>query len=164
MIPEQDGRRTWEALVAAEKQVVKCRAEFNAAAASRLEILTAALSGTNWERSTALEFLCTFPGDVPELLDRLVGLATSHRWAPFARRAISSGSRSLLIPKLRTAIGARLASADGDEYRRLAELLAEMQAWDELQSLVRSALASRDADIREVGEDFVEQYDRILSP
>jgi hypothetical protein len=48
----------------------------------------------------------------------------------------------------------RLASADGDEYRRLAELLWHVGDRETLVELTARALVSADSETRAVGEDF----------
>jgi len=48
----------------------------------------------------------------------------------------------------------RLATASAYDLRRLAETLAQAGAGSALADLVRHARASRDAEIREVSEDF----------
>ena len=152
----------WEAVVAAERQVTRCRADFYQAAESRAETLRAALTGSNWERRAAFAFLQSLPDDVPILLDQLVELALSHRWAPFARRVISGARRDAVLPALGVMVTARLVVADPDEYRRLAELTAAVDGWETLREIVRAALQNDDPDVREVGVDFTEKYGGML--
>ena len=93
-----------------------------------------------------------------ELLPRLVDLAQSHPWAGYARQAIGAARREQIIPALQQLVPALLETTDYDSYRRLAELLAHIRAWQTLGELCQRALASDDADIREVGEDFTSSY------
>ena len=87
-----------------------------------------------------------------------MGLATSHRWALEARQAIDRIPRDRLLPLLEPLILDRLGSADDDEYRRFAELLAHVEAWELLGQLATRALTSDDPHTREVAEDFTESY------
>lgn len=155
----RDDHTLWETVVAAERELAGCRADFYQHANSRLEILAEALNGSGWDRAAAMNFLAVLGlHDTLELLPQLVELALSHRWAGRARQAIGSARRDRLIPALEEIVLPRLGSADWDEYRRLAELLAHVEAWDILRQLTQRALTSDDLDTREVGEDFTTQY------
>ncbi|HEX2773779.1 MAG TPA: hypothetical protein VHN18_15285 [Micromonosporaceae bacterium] len=57
----------------------------------------------------------------------------------------------------------RLATADDDEFRRLAEPLAHIQDWHTLHTLVERAKASDDPHTQEVGDDLTERYEPTLS-
>ncbi|GLZ79591.1 hypothetical protein Afil01_43980 [Actinorhabdospora filicis] len=145
----------WTALVEAERQLARARAEFYQRAEGRSEVLAAALQGpSNWDRGTALAFLGKIPDDVPELLDQLVENATSHAWALVARRAIAAGRRELVTPLLRRIVRERLETADAEDYRRLAELLRHMNDDEALGELVRRAADLEDPDMQEVARDF----------
>jgi hypothetical protein len=58
----------------------------------------------------------------------------------------------------------QLGSADCDDYRRLAELLAHIKAWPLLEELVHRARAAGDPDLQEVGEDFEDAYGPMWLP
>jgi hypothetical protein len=66
--------------------------------------------------------------------------------------------RDRLIPAMKQLVPPLLETADYDDYRRLAELLAHVNAWELLGELTRRALASADPDTREVGDDFTSSY------
>jgi hypothetical protein len=151
---DQPDDRLWDALVSVEQERARRRAEFYQQATSRTDTLARALAGSAWDQSVALEFLAALSDDVPALLDRLIELSLSHGWAFAARQAIASAWRTGSLPALPEKVIARLDHADDDEYRRLAELLEHLQAWDALHELVRRARAADDPHTREVAEDF----------
>lgn len=160
---ERDVRSSWADIVAAEQHLARCSADFYQDADSRAGVLVAALAGSNWDRQAALNFLRRFPEDVPALLELLVEHALSHRWASLARSAIRSGRRDSVAARLPDVIDRYSAGAEGDDYRRLAELCAEVEHWDILGRLVRQTMASDDVEIREVGEDFLRKYGPMLA-
>ncbi len=155
---QSNDRELWAAVAAAQQELARCHAAFHQRASARVEILTAALGPGSPEVRAALDFLSVFPDDTLTLLPQLVEHALSHRWAGFAREAIGAAPYRLTHPALKEIVLPRLDSADDDEYRRFAELLAHVEAWDLLRQLTKRALASDDPDIREVGDDFTEAY------
>jgi hypothetical protein len=151
------GDDLWRAFVEAEREMYRRRADFHQQTQDKVEIIKAALTArSTWDQSAALDFLSAIPGDGPALLPELVDMSTSHGWAFKARQAIDRIPRDCLLPLLEPLILDRLDSADDDEYRRLAELLAHIRARGLLSQLVARALATDDAHIREVGQDFTE--------
>lgn len=156
MTEQPDDQALWAALVAAEQDRARRRAEFYQLAKSRTEVITTALAGSVWDQGTALAFLAALPDDVPAVLDRLIELSLSHRWALAARQAITPAWRAGRLAELPQKAIARLEDADDDEYRRLAELLEHVHAHDALRELVKRAKTSDDPHIREVAVDFAE--------
>ncbi|MFB6839887.1 hypothetical protein [Streptomyces sp. NPDC056361] len=150
----------WQAVVEAKREMHRRQADFHHKAGSRPDILKAALAAGSgpWQRGAALDFLTELSDDVPALLGDLVGLCLSHGWALAARQAIDSIPHDELLPLLEPLVMERLGSADDDEYRRLAELLAHVQAWELLSRLVGRALDTDDPDTHEVAEDFTEWH------
>lgn len=151
----------WAAVVRAQADLAERRAAFHQHAHSPGPVLLQALNGAPAEQAAALRFLAAsrYLSDHMELLPKLTELATqSHRWAAYARQAIGATRRDRLIPAMRRLVPPLLETADCDDYRRLAELLAHIQAWELLGELTRRALASADPDMREVGEDFTSSY------
>lgn len=144
----------WAAVVAAEQQAASARAEFYHNAESRHDVLAAGLHGSRWEQRSALTFLECFPDDVPALLDQVIDLATSPRWAGPARQAIASNKAEAVVHRVRQLIDMRLENADADDYRRLAELLVHLNDTQALRALIERAKSNNDPEIREVGEDF----------
>lgn len=148
----------WRSLVDAERAVRARRAEVHGLGpAARTEVLSNALaSESNWDRTSALVFLRSFPEDVPVLLPAILDLAISTRWAPYAREAIAAAPRGEVIHALRSEIPPRLPRSDADAYRRLAEVLVAVAAWDTLADLIRSASTrqNEDEDYLEVASDF----------
>ncbi|MFM9700234.1 hypothetical protein [Streptomyces europaeiscabiei] len=150
----------WQAFVEAKREMHRRQAEFYQHAQDRPEILKAALAGRAgaWDQGAAFDFLAAIPVDAPAVLRELVGWSTSHRWALAARQAIDRIPRDRLLPLLEALILDRLDSADDDEYRRFAELLAHVEAWELLGQLVARALTTDDPHTHEVAQDFTESY------
>ncbi|MEV6675147.1 hypothetical protein [Streptomyces sp. NPDC051162] len=150
----------WQAFVQAKQEMHRCQAEFYQNAQNRPEVLKAALAGGAgaWNQGAALDFLAALSADGPDLLPELVEWSASHGWALAARQAIDRIPRDRLLPLLEPLILDRLDSADDDEYRRFAELLAHVEAWELLGQLAVRAMTSGDPHTREVAEDFMESY------
>lgn len=155
MTEQPDDQQLWAALIAAEQERARRRAEFYQHARSRTETIARALEGKPWDQGVALAFLAALSDDVPAVLDRLIELSRSHRWGLAARQAIAPAWQSGRLPELPQKVIARLNRADDDEYRDLAALLKHLQAWEVLRELVKRAMASADPRIREVAEDLV---------
>lgn len=60
-------------------------------------------------------------------------------------------------------INVRMQTTDPDDLRRLAELLAHLHAWRQLQQLVTAAGEIDDPEAREVAEDFASKYANFWS-
>ncbi|MFJ3176597.1 hypothetical protein ACIPJK_38460 [Streptomyces roseus] len=150
----------WQAFVEAKQEMHRRQAEFYQHARNKPEILKAALAprAGAWHQGAAFDFLSVLSDDGPALLPELVGWSTSHRWALAARQAIDRIPRDPLIPLLEPLILNQLDTADDDEYRRFAELLAHIEAWDLLGRLVTQAQSSDDPHTQEVAADFTEWY------
>ena len=158
-------QQLWDALVAAEQELARCRTDFYQHAQDSPGTLRAALAaGTSWNQATALHYLSVLSQDGPELLPQLVEIATSHRWALDARQAIDRIPRDRLWPVLELVISTRLESADADEYRCFAELLVHIRAWPLLEQLANRARAIDDPDVREVAEEFTDSYAPMWAP
>jgi hypothetical protein len=152
----------WRALVEAEQEVARRRAEVYRLP-SRVELLTKALSSSSaWDRTTALEFLHRLPEDVPELLELLADLSLSLGWAQPACEAIRA-ARKRISPVRFVEIAARhLPGGEVDDYLRLADMLAHGEAWEALGIVIKQALESGDLEIQEVAHDFMESYGGML--
>ncbi|MFE1206729.1 hypothetical protein ACFW5V_34105 [Streptomyces sp. NPDC058762] len=152
----------WRALVAAEQEVARCRAEVNQLP-SRVDLLAKALSSSSaWDRSSALDFLHLFPEDVPKLLDLLVDLSLSTGWALPARVAIRAARKEIDPSKFARVALECLSDGEVEDYLRLADLLAEVEAWEALSAVIGKAAESSDAEIREVSRSFTESHGGML--
>lgn len=152
----------WRALVAAEQEVARCRAEVNQFP-SRVDLLAKALSSSSaWDRSVALDFLRLFPEDVPKLLDLLVDISLSTGWALPAREALRA-TRKEIDPSqfVRVALEC-LSDGEAEDYLRLADVLAEVEAWEALNAVIGKAAESSDPEIREVCRSFTESHGGML--
>ncbi|MFE4868104.1 hypothetical protein [Streptomyces sp. NPDC056682] len=164
MIPERDalGMEEWRALVAAEQEVTRCRAEVNQLP-SRVDLLARALSSSSaWDRSAALNFLHLFPEDVPKLLDLLVDLSLSTGWALPAREAIRAARKEIDPSKFAGVALECLSGGEVEDYLRLADVLAEVEAWEALSAVIGEAAKSGDPEIREVSRSFTESHGGML--
>ncbi|MBW8485801.1 hypothetical protein [Actinomadura parmotrematis] len=144
----------WNAFVAAKKDYNGHQAAFHQQVRDRTAVLARALDQGGWDRATALAYMAEFGGDTLPLLPRLVELSLSHGLAGDVRAAIAGVPRDDLLPALEPLVLDRLVAADDDEYRRLAELLDHVRAWDALARLLDRARASGDPRIRDVAAEY----------
>src|SRR5439155_11319774 len=100
MAIEKSDEELWAAVVAAQRQVVRARADFHQNADSRRDVLAAALRKSGWDRRAALELLPALASDVPVLLDELVDCAMSAGWAPAVGGAIKGRHLDDVMPEL----------------------------------------------------------------
>ncbi|MGY0234261.1 hypothetical protein [Longispora urticae] len=165
MSQSSSGQDLWAAVVAADAELTRCRADFYRHAASRADILAVALTGPTGERASAMHFLRSFPEDVPALLEILVENVLSHRWGPYARDAIvASGRRPALFAELRTLTDGILPRADADDFLRISDLLTALRDWSGVAHLARRAAATGDPEIREIGADLEQAYGSLFPP
>ncbi|WP_435131098.1 hypothetical protein [Actinacidiphila sp. bgisy144] len=154
--------KEWRALVAAEQVVARCRADVNQLP-SRVDLLAKALSSSSaWDRSAALDFLHLFPEDVPELIDLLIDLSLSTGWALPARGAIRSARKEIDPSKFVRVALECLSDGELEDYLRLADLLAEVEAWEALSAVIGKAAESSDAEIRDFSRSFTESRGGML--
>ncbi|MFD7936972.1 MULTISPECIES: hypothetical protein [unclassified Streptomyces] len=152
----------WNSLVEAEKEIARLRAEINRLPV-RTEMVERGLeSNSPWERSTALTFLRLLPEDVPKLLEVLVDLCLSARWAPSAREALWPARHSVEMRVLSDTVLHALADGDAEDYRMLADTLTYIEAGPALGELIGQADRSDDAGVREIGEEFRRSHRGLL--
>ncbi|MFF0317223.1 hypothetical protein ACFYPH_21660 [Micromonospora sp. NPDC005252] len=152
----------WRALVAAEQEVARCRAEVNQSP-SRADVLAKALSSSSaWDRSAALDFLRLLPEDVPKLLDLLVDLSLSSGWTLPAREAIRSARKEIDPSQFARVALECLSNGDAEDYLRLADVLAEVEAWEALSAVIGRAAESGDPGIRGVSRCYTESHGGML--
>ncbi|WP_432127455.1 hypothetical protein [Streptomyces sp. bgisy082] len=164
MIPERDALKMeeWRALVAAEQEVARCRAVVNQLP-SRVDLLAKAITSSSaWDRSAALDFLHLFPEDVSKLLDLLVGLSLSTGWALPAREVIRSARKEIDPSKFARVALECLSDGEVEDYLRLSDLLAEVEAWEALSAVIGKAAESSDTEIRDVSRSFTESHGGML--
>nr|WTB34676.1 hypothetical protein OG781_38975 [Streptomyces sp. NBC_00830] len=99
---------------------------------------------------------------MPELLELLADLSLSLGWAQPAWEAIRA-ARKEIAPSRFVEIAARhLSDGEVEDYVRLANMLAQVEAWEALGALIKRALESSDLEIQEVAHDFTESYGGML--
>ncbi|WP_157876627.1 hypothetical protein [Streptomyces graminilatus] len=152
----------WESLVAVEMEAARIRAEINRLPMRNELIERGIESPSPWERSTALTFLRLLPGDVPGLLELLVDLCLSAGWAQSAKEALWSARCDIEVPVLSDVVLRELSDGDAEDYLMLADMLAYIEAWPTLGEVISQAGRSRDAEIREVGAQFLRSYEGLL--
>jgi hypothetical protein len=124
----------------------------------KADVMSQAL-GTPHHRGTALRLLLVLGDEMKKkVFHRLVELASvGHSDVSLCRAIIKSMPRSWVLDNIDAVVGAVLQESDGEEeYRRFAELYAELDA-TLLQRHVQRALAHPSEEVREVGSDF-EKY------
>jgi hypothetical protein len=152
----------WHALVAAEQEVARCRAEINESPSRTELLIQAILDGSVWDRSTAMTFLRLFPDDVPTLLGILVDSSLSLAWAEPVREVIRAARDEIDPTKLAKVVASQLRGGNAEDYLRIADMLASLEAWESLSEVVRMARASVNPEIREVARCFTESHgDRL---
>lgn len=148
----------WQALVAAEQEVSKLRAAIYGLP-HRANLLTEAISGSSvWDRTVALRFMREFPEDTPRLLEQLVDLAISGGWARESIEAIRAARSEINPARMAEIVTLFLADADAEDHLRLAEMAAQIESWQALGVVIDAAVASNDAETREVARDFLESH------
>lgn len=126
---------------------------------SRVDLLAKALSsGSAWDRSAALDFLHLFPEDAPKLLDLLVDLSLSTGWALPAREAIRAARKEIDSSKFARVALECLSGGEVEDYLSLADVLAEVEAWEALSAVIGKAAESSDPEIRKVFRSFKESH------
>jgi len=145
----------WEELVAAENAyLAKRMALFAAGPEHQLRLALGAPRGVG----TALRALLDGPIELcMSLIDALFRVAvTTHSQVGVARHVIARIDPGWLRVSLEPLVDSLLdrPGASWEDFRRTAELLAELGQRDLLDEVVRRADQSSDGDIREVGDDF----------
>jgi hypothetical protein len=154
----------WAEYVQAVRVLARARAVV-LHAPGRAEWLRRALTSSDgWERSAGLEFLTTFPDDVPALLDQLFPLAISHKTGPAAWEVLRRARRLGLVDegRLSELVWSELDADDVTEfeYNCVYSLLDVLDARTLLAAVGRRALASHDPEIQETGKSIQEHLDR----
>ncbi len=145
----------WMDVEAAENTYFAKRADmFAAGGTQQLLLAMANPSGA----PMAMRILKDLPCDkTMELFEPVFARATStHGYVSLARELLSRLDAGWLFHALRPVIKRRLESpeADWEDYRRIAEVLRELDQHAHLADLVVRAEQSSDTDILEVAEDF----------
>lgn len=144
----------WRRLVDAHLSFAAAGKEFLSDGVNRVALMRAALGGR--DRLTALYVAPHLDKrELAELFDELVFLASfSHGGVQAARDLVASLPRDWVLANVERVAEPLLREGDEDEYRRLLELYAGLDA-QLTQRLARRAAASDNPHVREAGEDFL---------
>ncbi|MBA2305758.1 MAG: hypothetical protein H0W08_24430 [Acidobacteria bacterium] len=150
----QDAQVRWENLLEAESEFFRARRRVIEVGDSLVSLIRRALQIPS-ERGTALRLLLVV--DVTQRMSHfseLMQLASvGHADVDLCRKVIQSIPGYWVESNLKAEILPILEGGGSEEYRRLAELLTELNS-QLLNDLVEMALSSDDEDINEVGHDF----------
>ncbi|PJI85720.1 hypothetical protein [Luteimicrobium subarcticum] len=150
------GDGAWVALVAAERDAARRRAGVNRLS-TRSDLLNAALAGGSaWDRSTALTFLRTFPGDVPQLLEQLLEIALAGAWARPVSDVIRAAGSAVDTGLFVDVVLRQVRDRDADACARLAWLLVDVGAQVPLAALLAVARDHDDPAVRDVSRELDE--------
>jgi hypothetical protein len=144
----------WAALHNAETAMYEARMRFAQNVTDVQGVLDRALRAPH-QRGTALRFLQIADESVRRaLFATLLGLATvSHSDLNLVRAVIQSIDRDWVNDQLEQRVPRLLETAGAEEYRRLAELLKQLNS-PALPMVLSKAYQQPDEDIREVAADF----------
>ncbi len=148
-------REPWREVVAAEMVYYEKRQKmFDAGAEQQLRIALSDPTGV----ATALRILGDAPVELAMSLFDLVfdRAVRTHGPVAAARQVMARLDSGWLFLALRPLVAARLRdpSADWEDYRRVAEVLEQLDQLSILEEVVAIALRSTDPDVREVAEDY----------
>jgi hypothetical protein len=154
------GDALWEALVEAERDVVRKRAAFlQTGNTSRIETLRSALLRPSWDQKAALSFLARLYDDVPALMDELVELAVSDRTTKEAKNAIAApGRRSDVTERLGRCVVGRLSKATPEDCRHFIDMLFAAHAWEALTVVLDYVKDSEDPEMRAIADDYSSEW------
>jgi hypothetical protein len=152
---EPSDEALWTAVVQGEGRFIAARMAFLSNAEDRVDVLRGALR-TAAQRGTALRLLpyCQ-PHERQDLFSDLLRLASvGHRDVVLCREAIVSLPRSWVLDRIESAAEELLSDGGEEEYRRLLELYAELDA-GLTRRLAERAARHPDKVVREAGTDFL---------
>ena len=147
--------RLWDAYCAAEAALINSRMRLAREAADLPAVVREALGGA--DRGPALRLLADSPveSSVPHL-DRLVRLAcVSHREIELSRLLVAKLHARGYRNEIARVVDDVLATGGGDEFRRVAELYAQIDP-SSLRAHLDKCTQSSDSEVREVGADFAD--------
>lgn len=144
----------WHDYLEAEQQFFAARHQFVEHESDATASLELALQSVS-DRGAALRFLLADSATRVHLFPRLVELSSAgHADIGLVRQVLFLIPTKVRRRDLLNVIKPLLADADDEAFRRFAELLSDLGHSDDLAELVAIAMTSKDADIREVADDF----------
>lgn len=152
--PDLNADGAWTRLVKAEREAAQLRAEI-LNRFDRTELIGAALrSPSNWDQSSAIEYLRRFPDEVSAHLEAIFRLACTQRWASRALEPLRAAAarKPVIMDEFRAIAASAITDAQTDlDYQEISNLLTNINADDLLETLRLQALASADPDVHGFG-------------
>ncbi len=151
----------WRDLYTSEMAFIKARMKFFADCQDKVAVIRKALHIVT-QRGTALRIVLNMKiEERQQLLDDLLSLASvSHSDLALTRDVLFSLPREWLLTNIEARAEPLLRNGTDEEYRRLLELYAELDL-NLARTLAWRALKQDNADIREVGEDFMNRLEGV---
>jgi len=146
----------WHKLLDSEIAFITARMNFHAACTDKVTVIQKALQDPV-QRGTALRYLLYMTiEERQQLFDDLLYLASvGHGDIALCREVMLSLPRAWVVSNIESRAQPLLTQGTDEEYRRLLELYVNLDR-DLAYRLATRALQHNDADIREVGEDFID--------
>lgn len=150
----EDEKIMWHQLVENHLKFSQSLKEFFAKDVDRVTLIRNAMQRGELASSFyVLEYMQT--SEVVQLFEELVKFSTAHGYAGTARKIILSLPREWVLSNIEFAIEPLLAEGIGDDYRRILELLIDLDH-ELTMKCVQKAISHPDKEIQEVGQDFKE--------
>lgn len=155
VVMDHEPERAWLRFVRAEHAYREAMADLRHV--DMVAVLREGLLSLPWRRPALVVLGSSDVALSEQLLPELFRLAAvSHSLIGEVRRCIRRIPRERLAARLEPLVCQLVddSTSDYEAYRRIAELLRELECWPVLDDLVRAAKTSPDADVREVADDF----------
>lgn len=151
----ENDNNLWNEVFTSERAFIKARMNFFAGCVNKVAVIRKALH-TVIQRGTALRILLNMKVEErQQLFDDLLQLASvAHSDIDLSRKVLLSLPREWLLSHIEERSEPLLRDGTDEEYRRLLELYSELDL-SLARRLAMRALQQNDANIREVGEDFM---------
>lgn len=148
-MPSPDDQ-VWQELLAAEREVARCRAALRRSP-GRDEVLRAALRDPMPAgRQAALDYLRSFPDEVPGVLEDVVDLSVSLGWAKHTRDALWAARRDVDPMRLADVAASLVMTGDDEDAVNLSWLVLEIGGRPALLRFLESITAHPGSESRQL--------------
>lgn len=145
----------WQQLVESHLKFSRTLKEFFSDDIDRVAVLRQAFQ--RGEIATALYVAPYMPAsELTQLFEQLVHISTAHGYAGIAREIILSLPREWVLSNIERTINFLLAKGFADDYRRILELLFELD-YELTRKYAQKAIDHPDEEVQEAGQDFLER-------